>query len=116
MLSKCIQISKYSFKRNLFLPYWGGGCDTYSGLPTTPHMHHMGSTTHHVGLTMHCVVHTTPLRTNDFIICLIFNRGVVAIFPKGSAILHGEGSANFHPSGSMILKKILIFYYLSDFQ
>ena len=35
-----------------------GGSVTDSGLPTTPHMHYVGSTMLHVSRTPHCVSHT----------------------------------------------------------
>ena len=56
MLSKCIKMPKYSFKRNFFCHM--GGSVTDSGLPTTPHMHYVGCTTHRVGRTMDRVGHT----------------------------------------------------------
>ena len=64
MLSKCIKLPKYSFKRYLFFAIWGGSL-TESGLPTTPHMHYVSHTMHCVGravhfvsLTAHCVNRT----------------------------------------------------------
>ena len=55
MLSKCIKMPKYSFKRNSFFAIQGG---VTLILPTAPHMHHIGPTMHRVGHTMHHVVHT----------------------------------------------------------
>ena len=53
MLSKCIKMPKYSFKRNLFFAIWGGPWLILA-------WHHVGRTTHHVGCTTHfvsCALH-----------------------------------------------------------
>ena len=72
---------KYSFKRNFFCHM--GGSLTESGLPTTPHMHCVGCTTHRVGCTTHFIgltaheydkKHLINIKFRIFLSVLAFSR------------------------------------------
>ena len=58
MLSKCIKMPKYSFKRNLFFAIWGGVHDWF--WPTRHTSHELRQPHQYIVLAVPCIMSATP--------------------------------------------------------